>query len=47
MTHEKLLDAYAQLAVRTGLNLQKDQQLVITERRFIFISRLKRFISSA
>ena len=30
MTHEKLLDTYARLAVRTGLNLQKGQQLVIT-----------------
>jgi aminopeptidase len=30
MTHEKLLDTYAKLAVRTGLNLQKGQQLVIT-----------------
>lgn len=30
MTHEKLLDTYAKLTVRTGLNLQKDQQLVIT-----------------
>ncbi len=30
MTHEQLLDSYAQLTVRTGLNLQKDQQLVIT-----------------
>jgi aminopeptidase len=30
MTHEQLLDTYAKLAVRTGLNLQKGQQLVIT-----------------
>lgn len=30
MTHEQLLDTYAKLAVKTGLNLQKDQQLVIT-----------------
>lgn len=30
MTHEELLDTYAKLAIRTGLNLQKDQQLVIT-----------------
>lgn len=30
MTHEKLLDSYARLAVRTGLNLQKGQQLVVT-----------------
>lgn len=30
MTHEKLLDAYARLTVRTGLNLQKGQQLLIT-----------------
>ncbi|MFO1133185.1 MAG: aminopeptidase [Hyphomicrobiales bacterium] len=30
MTHEELLDTYARLAIRTGLNLQKDQQLVIT-----------------
>ena len=30
MTHEKLLDRYAQLAVRSGLNLQKGQQLLIT-----------------
>jgi len=30
MTHENLLDTYAKLAIRTGLNLQKDQQLVIT-----------------
>jgi len=30
MTHEMLLDTYAKLAVRTGLNLQKGQQLVIT-----------------
>lgn len=29
-THEQLLDTYARLAVRTGLNLQRDQQLVIT-----------------
>lgn len=30
MTHDTLLDTYARLAVRTGLNLQKGQQLVIT-----------------
>ena len=30
MTHDVLLDSYARLAVRTGLNLQKGQQLVIT-----------------
>ena len=30
MTHEHLLDVYAKLAVRTGLNLQKGQQLLIT-----------------
>lgn len=30
MTHEQLLDSYAHLTVRTGLNLQKGQQLVIT-----------------
>ena len=30
MTHDNLLDTYAKLAVRTGLNLQKGQQLVIT-----------------
>jgi len=30
MTHERLLDTYAKLAVRTGLNLQPGQQLVIT-----------------
>jgi aminopeptidase len=30
MTHDQLLDTYAKLAVRTGLNLQKGQQLVIT-----------------
>ena len=30
MTHEHLIDVYAKLAVRTGLNLQKDQQLLIT-----------------
>ena len=30
MTHENLLDTYAKLAIRTGLNLQKNQQLVIT-----------------
>ena len=30
MTHEELLDRYAQLAVRSGLNLQKGQQLLIT-----------------
>ncbi|MCA3559704.1 MAG: aminopeptidase [Aestuariivirga sp.] len=29
-THEQLLDIYAKLAVRTGLNLQRGQQLVIT-----------------
>ena len=30
MTHEKLLDAYARLTVRTGLNIQPGQQLLIT-----------------
>ena len=30
MTHEQLLESYARLTVRTGLNLQRDQQLVIT-----------------
>ncbi|WP_421695609.1 aminopeptidase [Aestuariivirga sp.] len=30
MTHEKLLDSYAELAVRTGLNIQAGQQLLIT-----------------
>lgn len=30
MTHDLLLDSYARLAVRTGLNLQKGQQLLIT-----------------
>jgi aminopeptidase len=30
MTHDHLLDVYARLTVRTGLNLQKDQQLLIT-----------------
>ncbi|MCA3555433.1 aminopeptidase [Aestuariivirga sp.] len=29
-SHEQLLDTYAKLAVRTGLNLQSGQQLVIT-----------------
>jgi len=30
MTHQHLLDAYARLTVRTGLNIQKGQQLLIT-----------------
>ena len=30
MTHEQLLDAYARLTVRTGLNIQPGQQLLIT-----------------
>ena len=30
MTHEQLLDTYARLTVKTGLNIQKDQQLLIT-----------------
>lgn len=30
MTHQQLLDAYAGLTVRTGLNIQKGQQLLIT-----------------
>ena len=30
MTHDELLDRYAELAIRSGLNLQKGQQLVIT-----------------
>ena len=30
MTHDTLLDAYANLTVRSGLNLQKGQQLLIT-----------------
>jgi aminopeptidase len=30
MTHEKLLDAYARLTVKTGLNIQSGQQLLIT-----------------
>jgi aminopeptidase len=30
MTHEELLDAYARLAVKTGLNIQNGQQLLIT-----------------
>ena len=30
MTHDTLLDAYAHLTVRSGLNLQKGQQLLIT-----------------
>ena len=30
MTHDQLLDTYAKLAVHTGLNLQRGQQLVIT-----------------
>lgn len=30
MTHEKLLDAYALLTVKTGLNIQPGQQLLIT-----------------
>lgn len=30
MTHQKLLDAYARLAVKTGLNIQSGQQLLIT-----------------
>ena len=30
MTHDMLLDRYAQLAIRSGLNLQKGQQLVVT-----------------
>ena len=30
MTHEHLLDIYARLAVKTGLNLQPGQQLLIT-----------------
>ena len=30
MTHETLLDAYAHLTVRSGLNLQKGQELVVT-----------------
>ena len=30
MTHDQLLDTYAKLAVHTGLNLQRGQQLLIT-----------------
>ena len=30
MTHEQLLDTYAKLAVKTGLNIQNGQQLLIT-----------------
>ena len=30
MTHQHLLDAYARLTVRTGLNIQQGQQLLIT-----------------
>jgi aminopeptidase len=30
MTHDELLDRYAQLAVRSGLNLRKGQELLIT-----------------
>lgn len=30
MTHEQLLDAYARLTVKTGLNIQSGQQLLIT-----------------
>ena len=30
MTHDTLLDAYANLTIRSGLNLQKGQQLLIT-----------------
>jgi aminopeptidase len=30
MTHERLLDSYAELTVKTGLNLQRGQQLLIT-----------------
>lgn len=30
MTHDDLLDAYARLTVRSGLNLQKGQQLLVT-----------------
>ena len=30
MTHETLLDSYARLTIRSGLNLQKGQQLVVT-----------------
>ena len=30
MTHEHLLDAYAQLTIKSGLNLQRGQQLLIT-----------------
>jgi aminopeptidase len=30
MTHDRLLDAYAHLTIRSGLNLQKGQQLLIT-----------------
>ena len=30
MTHDTLLDRYAQLTIRAGLNLQKGQQLLIT-----------------
>ena len=30
MTHEHLLDAYAHLTIKSGLNLQRGQQLLIT-----------------